>query len=207
MRKGKVKKFAAALCAVAMTLGLSAHARAYSDVPEKAWYYTAVQHVTQKAWMTGVTADRFAPGDTVTRATVITVLWRLEGAPAAAQVVPFADLPEKHWAYAAAAWAREAGIATGYSGGNFGPGDSVTREQLATFLYRYDVYKGREIAEGVIDLYDDASYISSWALQSVKHALGSGLMTGTGKGLSPLGLASRAELATILVRLTTTVQG
>ncbi len=203
----KRKTFGAIFCAAALTLGLSAPALAYSDVAERAWYYSAVQSVTQKGLMTGVSADRFAPGDTVTRATVITVLWRLEGSPAAADAVPFPDLPEKNWAYAAAAWAREAGIATGYSSGKFGPTDSVTREQLATFLYRYDVYKGKQIAQGITDLYDDAIYISPWALQSMKHALGSGLMTGTSNGLSPLGLATRAELAAILVRLTTTVQG
>lgn len=194
-------------CAAALALGLAVSAGAYSDVAERAWYYADVQAVTALGLMNGVTKDRFAPGDTVTRATAITVLWRLEGSPTAASDAAFPDLPEGHWATAAAAWAKEAGIATGYSGGKFGPGDSVTREQLATFLYRYDSYKGKEIAEGVTDLYDDAPYISPWALQSVKHALGSGLMTGTSKGLSPLGLASRAELAAILVRLTTTVQG
>lgn len=203
----KRKSLAVLFCSAALTLGLAASAGAYSDVAERAWYYADVQAVTALGLMNGVTKDRFAPNDTVTRATAITVLWRLEGSPAAAPGTAFPDLPEANWAAAAAAWAKEAGIAAGYSGGNFGPGDSVTREQLATFLYRYDSYKGKEIAEGVTDLYDDAIYISPWALQSVKHALGSGLMTGTNKGLSPLGLASRAELAAILVRLTTTVQG
>ena len=198
----------ALLCAAILTLGLASPTLAYSDVGERAWYYDEVQQVTTLGLMQGVSSDRFALGDTVTRATAITVLWRLEGSPAAKEEgQAFSDLPESHWAYRAGAWAKEQGIATGYAGGRFDPGGSVTREQLAAFLFRYDKMKGKEITEGVVEQYDDAKYISPWALESVKHALGSGLMTGAGKDLSPLGLATRAQLAAILVRLTTPVQG
>ncbi len=204
----KKKRFRSALCAAALILGLSAPALAYSDVAEGRWYSANIQKVTAMGLMTGVSADRFAPAATVTRGTAITVLWRLEGSPAPKTAVSFPDLSEGNWAYAAAAWAKEMGIASGYSGGNFGSGDSVTREQLATFLYRYALYKKSEIARGVTDLYQDAPFISRWALTGMQHALGSGLMTGTSAStLSPLGLATRAELASILVRLTTPVEG
>lgn len=196
-----------ALCAVLLALGLSATTLGYSDVAQETWYYETIQAVTEQGLMQGVTSERFAPEGYVTRATVITTLWRLEGSPDVTVSSVFPDVPGKHWAYTAAAWAKGAGIATGYSDGVFGPEDHVTREQLAVFLYRYAIYKGEPIAEGVVTLYADAQFIHAWALGGVKHALGTGLMTGTSSGLSPLGLATRAELAAILVRLTTPVHG
>lgn len=201
------KRLPALLCSLALTASLAAPALAYTDVAEGAWYREDIQAVTDQGLMTGVTADRFDPEGTVTRATVITVLWRLEGSPDVTVASLFSDIPERSWAYTAAAWAKAVGVAAGYSDGTFGPGDSVTREQLAVFLYRYAVYKGQPVAQGVVDLYDDASYIHSWALTGMKHALGAGLMTGNGKSLSPLGLASRAQLAAVLVNLLSPAQG
>lgn len=201
------KKLTSCLCAAALAVSLSVPALGYSDVAEADWFYKDIQAATDQGLMGGDAHNMFTPGGLVTRATVLTVLWRLEGSPVTKTAVPFTDIPEKNWAYAPAAWAKEVGIAAGYSGGDFGPGDVVTREQLAVFLYRYAQFKGDDIAEGVVDLYPDAQYINDWALPGMKHALGAGLMKGTSKGLSPLGFATRAELATILVRLTTPVQG
>lgn len=205
------RKLLSLLCAAALVAGLSAPALAagagFTDVAASDWFYDDIIAVAEKDLMKGVTATKFDPQGTVTRGTVLTVLWRLEGSPETTVSAVFPDVPAKHWAYTAAAWAKGAGIATGYSNGTFGPGDSVTREQLAVFLWRYAVHKGDPIAEGVIDLYPDGSYINSWAVTGMKHALGAGLMTGTSVGLSPLGIATRSELATILVRLTTPVKG
>ena len=203
----KVKKrLCSGLCAAVLLAGLSVPALAYADVDEKHWAYDEIQTVTGLELMTGAPGGSFQPEGYVTRATVLTVLWRLEGSPAA-EGGAFPDIPEKHWAHAAAVWAKSAGIATGYSDGTFAPNDDVTREQLAVFLHRYAVYKGEDIAEGVVENYPDAQYIHGWALAGMKHALGAGLMTGTSVGLSPLGCATRAELATILVRLNTPVKG
>lgn len=201
------KKLLALLCSAALAAALAVPALGYTDVAEGAWYREEVQTATDQGLMTGVTADRFDPEGTVTRATVITVLWRLEGSPDVTVESVFPDIPVNNWAYTAAAWAKAVGIAAGYSDGTFAPGDSVTREQLAVFLYRYALYKGQPIAQGVVDLYDDSLYIHSWALTGMKHALGAGLMTGSGNRLSPLGLASRAQLATVLVNLLAPAQG
>ncbi len=201
------KKLLSALCACALGVSLSVPALGYSDVPTGAWYSKDIQTVTEKGLMNGGSGDLFLPMASVNRATVITVLWRLEGSPKTETASPFPDIAAENWAYSAAAWAKEVGIATGYTGGTFHPNDVVTREQLAVFLYRYAQYKKGDIASGVVELYPDAKYISPWALSGMKHALGAGLMTGTSVGLSPLGYATRAELATILVRLTTPVQG
>lgn len=201
------RRLPALLCSFALTISLAAPALAYTDVAEGAWYNKDVQTVTDRGLMTGVATDRFYPEGTVTRATVITVLWRLEGSPDVTVNSLFSDIPGSNWAYTAAAWAKAVGIAAGYSDGTFGPEDSVTREQLAVFLYRYALYKGQPIAAGVVDLYGDSRYIHSWALTGVKHALGAGLMTGDGKNLSPLGLASRAQLATVLINLLSPAQG
>ncbi len=203
----RCRKLLALLCSAALAAGLSVPALSYSDVAERVWYADDVRTATDQGLMKGVTADRFDPEGTVTRATVLTVLWRLEGSPDVTVERVFPDVPADNWAYTAAAWAKATGIAAGYGDGTLGPGDSVTREQLAMFLYRYARHQGQPIAQGVVDLYDDAAYISAWALPGVKHALGAGLMTGSGGHLSPLGLASRAQLATVLVHLLSPAQG
>ena len=200
------KKFLSGFCAAALVLGLSVPALAYADVPEKHWAYEEIQTVTEKGLMNGAPNGTFQPDNYVTRATIIATLWRLKESPKVTGEA-FPDISEKYWAYPAIVWAKSVGIATGYTNGSFGPEDTVTREQLAVFLYRYALAEKMPIAEGVVDLYSDAQYISPWALTGMKHALGSGLMTGTNKGLSPLGYATRAEMATILIRLTTPVKG
>lgn len=205
------KRLLSALCAAALALSLGAPARAaapgYSDVKEGDWFYEAVGTVAERGLMTGAPDGTFRPEANVTRATVVTVLWRLAGSPEVENEA-FPDVPEGSWASGAVAWARLAGIAAGYSGGGFGPNDPVTREQLAVFLYRYALDQSAPVAEGVVDLYSDAGYISPWALTGMKHALGAGLMTGTTvETLSPLGYATRGELAEILVRLMTPAQG
>lgn len=204
------RKLLAFLCAAALTLGLAGTALAadFTDVRPGAWYYDDVQAVSEQGLMNGTTATTFSPDAYVTRATVLAVLYRLEGSPAPKEAASFPDVPEKAWYSSAAAWAKETGISTGYGNGNLGPNDTVTREQLAMFLYRYAQFKNGVIAEGVLDLYPDGDKVSKWAVPGMKHALGLGLMTGNGKGdLSPLGLASRAELAVILKRLMTPAAG
>ena len=115
---------------------------------------------------------------------------------------------EGSWCDKAARWAKEVRIADGYDDGRLGAGDQVTREQLALFLSRYTYYKGGALAEGVLSLYPDGDKVSKWAVDGMKHAVGAGLITGTSQNtLSPLGYATRAELAVILDRLMTPAQG
>lgn len=201
------KKFLSVLCAAALVLGLSVPALAYGDVPEQHWAYEDIQAVTDKGLMNGAPGGAFQPDNYVTRATLLATLWRLKDSPKVTGTA-FPDVSESYWAYGAIAWAKSVGIATGYANGSFGPEDAVTREQLSVFLHRYALAESAPIAEGVVDLYSDAQHISPWALTGMKHALGAGLMTGTNKGtLSPLGYATRAELAKILIRLITPVKG
>lgn len=198
------------ICVLALALGMTPLARAaeYSDVKAGSWYYDAVQTVSDQDLMTGTSKTTFSPDAYVTRATVLTVLWRMEGAPNAVTSSMFSDVAKKDWYYTAAVWAKNLGIAEGYKDGRLGAGDLVTREQLAVFLYRYARYKSDVIAEGRLDLYSDGDRVSKWAVPGMQHALGAGLMTGTTKDtLSPLGYTTRKELAVILQRLMTPAQG
>lgn len=203
------RKLLSLVCACSLALGLAAPVLAadFSDVKTDSWYYQDVQAVVEKGLMQGVSSTVFQPDAYVTRATVLTVLWRLEGSPEA-ETPSFTDVPADSWYAQAAGWAQAAGIAAGYNSSTLGAGDTITREQLALFLYRYAQYKGDTIASGVLDLYPDGDRVSPWALDGMKHALGAGLITGTNQNtLSPLGWATRAQLAVILERLMTPVKG
>ena len=196
---------------LALCLGLSLTANAvgqYTDVASDAWYASAVTEVSQSGTMTGTSDTTFSPDGLVTRATVVTVLWRMAGSPEVADAPTFSDVSEESWYGEAVAWAQVNGIATGYTDGTFLPDAAVTREALAVFLARYDALDGSSMAEGVLGLYSDSDAISDWAVESVQHAIGTGLMTGSSDGtLDPAGSATRAQLATILVRMATTAVG
>lgn len=196
-------------CALAMCAALASAALAadFTDVKTGSWYHDAVVKCVDMGLMQGTSSTAFSPDAAVTRATVVTTLWRLEDSPAASVAAPFPDVEEGKWYDTALAWGKGKGIATGYSDGTFGPNDKVTREQLALFLYRYAVYKGDTVASGVLDLYSDGGTVSKWAVDGMKHALGAGLIVGTDGHLNPGGIAARKELAVILVRLTTPVAG
>ena len=204
------RKLLTLVCVCGLTLSLAAGASAaeFTDVRSGAWYEKQVQAVAEKGIMTGTTATTFAPDAYVTRATVLTVLWRMEGSPEPSGIEGFPDVKEGSWCDKAARWAKEVRIADGYDDGRLGASDQVTREQLALFLSRYTYYKGGALAEGVLSLYPDGDKVSKWAVDGMKHAVGAGLITGTSQNtLSPLGYATRAELAVILDRLMTAAQG
>ncbi|MEG2118924.1 MAG: S-layer homology domain-containing protein [Pseudoflavonifractor sp.] len=205
MKKGL--RCGAWFCALALTFSLAAGA-AYTDLDPKAWYYGAVQKSIDSGLMMGTDTTHFSPMAPVSRATVLTVLWRLEGSPAAVADPGFTDVADGAWYYAPAAWAKEAGIAAGYKDGSFAPEGNVTREQLAVFLCRYAEYQRQPPAKGVLEVYPDAAAVSGWAADGMRHALGMGLITGNGRGeLDPAGVATRAALAVIVGRLTVTAQG
>lgn len=206
--KHKLATLSLALCLCAgLTLTASATTQ-YSDVATDAWYASAVEEVSQEGTMTGTTDTTFSPDGLVTRGTVVTVLWRLSGAPEATDAPTFSDVSEDSWYGEAVAWAQTNGITTGYADGTFLPDAPVTREMLAVFLARYDVLNGDALAEGVLGLYSDSDSVSEWAEEGMRHALGTGLITGTNSGtLDPTGSATRAQLAVILSRMSTDVMG
>ena len=117
-------------------------------------------------------------------------------------LTPIGDVAAGDWYYEAIAWADGADIVSGYGGGSFGPGDSITREQLAAILYRYAAAKGVSVAEHTdLTVYDDYDDISPYALDALSWACAEGLMTGrTGSTIDPQGTATRAEAAAIFMR-------
>lgn len=183
----------------------------YEDIPDYEWYVEYVEEVTGRGWMTGVDETHFSPDSPVTRAAVITVLWRMEEKPMPEDPASFTDIdPEdpEMWYDEAAAWAKEAGVASGYEDGAFRGSRPVTREELASFLFKYAQYKGQPAAEGALGLFKDADEISDWAEDAIRHVVGMGLIQGNDAGyLHPQSTAKRVELAAILVRMDTPAAG
>ena len=152
--------------------------------------------------MNGTSATHFSPDSATTRAMVVTVLYRIEGQPAADWANPFWDVPASAWFHDAVTWAWENDITGGVSSTHFGAGNAVTREQLAAFLYRYAQDQGYDTsARADLSGYSDAGLVSSYATEALSWANATGLITGTtGTTLSPQGSATRAQVATILSR-------
>lgn len=202
------RRFAALTCALTLCAGLALPAAAaeFTDVAPGSWYESAVNEVVELGWMTGVSPTLFSPDATVTRSTVAVVLWRLEGAPRPAVTGHFPDVPADSWYALAADWASEAGIVKGTDQGTFSDG-TVTRQELAVMLSRYDAYQGVALAEGALNLYSDAGDVASWAEEGMAHAVGMGLLEGADGKLSPEGTTTRAQLAVILQRMNTKAMG
>ena len=174
----------------------------FTDVLEGAWYYDAVKYVKEKGLFNGTSATTFSPNRTMTRAMLVTVLHRLDGTAANASGVSFSDVPAGQYYTNAVAWAASNGIVSGYSKTVFGPDNSITREQLAAVLYRYTKSKGYDMSKTAdLSVYTDAGTVSGFASDAMSWAVGNGLINGTSATiLSPKGTATRAQVATILMR-------
>ena len=177
----------------------------FVDVPEDAWYYDAVQYVNENGLMAGTSANTFAPDLTTTRGMIVTILYRLEGSPNIENEIwgyPFKDVDANAYYATAVYWARMNGIVAGYSDELFGPNDTITREQMATILYRYAQYKGYDTtAKADLSNYTDAAQVGSWAAEAIRWANAEGLVNGTSATtLTPKGSATRSQVAVILTR-------
>lgn len=175
----------------------------FVDVQESDWYYNAVAYVYGNQLFAGIDEANFAPDTPMSRAMLVTVLWRLEGQKDVNAEQIFSDvLPGAYYAKAVS-WANSQEIVQGYGDGTFGPLDNITREQMARILYKYAQYKGYDTsAAASLEIFHDASRVSPWALDAVKWAADSQIMSGKGSGLlDPSGSATRAEAASILMRL------
>lgn len=172
------------------------------DVPQSHWAHDEVTYVYENDLMNGTSSTHFSPDARTTRAQVVTVLYRLAGQPAADWANPFWDVPASAWFHDAVTWAWENDITGGVSSTHFGAGNAVTREQLATFLYRYAQDQGYDTsARADLSGYSDAGLVSSYATEALSWANATGLITGTtATTLSPKGSATRAQVATILSR-------
>ena len=170
----------------------------FGDVKTGDWYYDAVTYVVTKGLFEGVSANSFAPDSTMTRAMVVTVLYRLEKAQWAGSTSAFSDVKVSDWYAPMVSWAASRGLIEG-SGGTFAPNGSVTRQQLATILYRYE--NASHSGSG-LSSYVDAAEVSDWARPAMGWAVEQGILKGRDGGkLAPNGVATRAEVATIFQRM------
>lgn len=175
----------------------------FSDVSKNDWFYDAVQDAVDMGLMAGVSADRFDPNGTVTRAMVAQILYAREGKPAVSGAAAISDVPANAWFHDAMQWAKAQGVIAGYPDGRMEPNAPVTREQLAVILHSYAQKKGMDVSK-TADLagYADAANMSVWAKDAMSWAVGSGLISGrSASTLAPAGSATRAECAVIFTQM------
>lgn len=174
----------------------------FADVDQSMWYHEAIDFVIEKGLFMGTSETTFEPNIPMNRAMLVTVLWRLEGNPAVSSASSFEDVASNAWYANAVAWASANKIVSGYGSGLFGPNDNITREQMAAILYRYAEYKGHDVtASDNLSAFADAGEVSTWALPGLKWAVAKGLIMGVTRTiLEPRGTATRAQVATVLMR-------
>ena len=178
----------------------------YTDVTGH-WAEEAITFVYEKGLMTGTREDAFSPETELSRAMLVTILYRMEGEPAVAADNTFSDVKAGTWYTNAVIWAAEKGIVNGVGQDRFAPDQDITREQMAAMLLRYSDYKDYDTtAQNDLAHYTDGDQISTWALEALQWANGEGLITGrTADQLVPQGDTTRAETATILMRYLETI--
>ena len=170
----------------------------YSDTDRNAWYHDGVHYCLETGLMVGINKHTFAPDAATSRGMIVTILWRLEGSPVAEGTTGYGDVAPGAWYEQAVRWADSTGAANGYGNGSFGPGDPITREQLALMLWRY---AGSPDAHGSLSSFADGAQTSGWAQTAMLWAVDQGLIAGVGDDrLDPQGQATRAEAAAILMR-------
>ena len=152
--------------------------------------------------MKGESETAFAPELATSRAMIATILYRLAGSPAVDGEASYTDIADGAWYADAIRWAEVNNVVSGYADGSFGPNDNITREQLASILYRYAAANGQSMnASADLSRFADADSVGEWARTALEWANAEGLITGkTGNVIDAKGNATRAEVATILMR-------
>lgn len=176
----------------------------FSDVKSGNWFYDAVKYAYAQGLMTGTSATTFAPNETMNRAMIVTVLYRLEKSPSVTGASKFTDVPAGQWYSDAVAWAAANKIVNGYDETTFGPMNAVTREQMAAILFRYEQVKGLEnvTLEENLNRFPDQNKISAYAIPALQWAVGQKIINGNADGtLDPTGTATRAQVAQIFTNL------
>ena len=173
----------------------------FTDLEKGAWYYESVSYAIETGLMNGVGEHEFAPDDTLTRAMLVTILYRQAGEPTVAKRAAFADVAEKSWYADAVAWAVERGITYGMGDNLFAPDEPVTREQMVTFLWRF---AGKPESAQTLADFPDADKVPDYAKAAFAWAVEKGIVNGNpidGKVcLDPSGTATRAQIAAIFAR-------
>ena len=183
-------------------VGYDSWVNPFADVKASDWFYEAVKYAVQEELFAGTSATAFSPNTPMTRAMLVTVLHRLDGKPSASGTGNFSDVAGGQWYTDAVIWANTSDIVSGYGNGKFGTNDAITREQMAAILYRYAEHKGYGVAKTAeLAKFTDAVSVSSWASDAMKWAVANGLISGmTDTTLAPAGTATRAQVASILMR-------
>ncbi|MBP3413542.1 MAG: S-layer homology domain-containing protein [Oscillospiraceae bacterium] len=177
----------------------------FADLNRNSWYHDGVHFCIEKGLMNGMGNGAFMPNKELSRAMVVTILYRIEGSPEVNATSPFEDVKPGVWYHDAITWAASNGIANGVSATRFAPDRSVTREQTAAFLYRYAERIGRDISPRAdLAIFPDASQVSGYAKEYISWAVATGLITGVGRNgvayLMPIGTTTRAQYSTIVYR-------
>ena len=178
----------------------------FLDVSRTDWFYYDVRYVCENGLMNGTSRNRFSPYGTATRGMLVTILYRMENEPRCFGSAAFSDVKPGAYYEKAVVWASQNNIVSGYTDGTFRPDAPVTREQLASILYRYTLYRGQDVsAAGTTSFtgYGDAQTVSNYALPAMRWACGMGILQGANGKLNPSGLATRAQLAAMLHRYLT----
>ncbi len=213
MKFTKIIKTAVASILVASTVAASGFyttaADSYTDVSEGSWYYDEVMYTKDNNLMVGFDDGSFKPLENMTRAQLVTVLYRLAGEPKVKTYNPFKDVTESNWFYDEVMWAYANSIVTGVTKNEFVPGANITREQLAVIFKRYSdsIQNGGSVTPADITSYPDYTDVSAYAKEGLAWAVGAGLVNGIKDGdvttLSPKSSATRAQVATIIKRFVT----
>lgn len=174
----------------------------FADVAADAWYADAVQYVYENGMMSGTSETTFSPDLTTTRGMIVTILYRLENEPTVTGTTAFTDVAADQYYANAVAWAAQNGIVSGIDATTFAPNNAITREQMAAILYRYAQFKGYDVSvKADLSVYTDAAQVSTYATDAMAWANGVQLITGISQTtLTPAGNATRAQVATILMR-------
>lgn len=174
----------------------------FSDVDTTQWYHDSIDYALVHGLFNGMSATEFWPDGTMTRAMLVTVLYRLSGSPAIVAGNDFTDVSSADWYATAVTWAKVIGVVDGMGDGTFRPEDDVTREQTAVILYRYAKYRKLNVGKSdAIEGFTDADAVNDWAQSEMSWAIRVGLINGMGNGtLDPQGNTTRAQVATLLMR-------
>ena len=181
---------------------VSAEKTVFSDVEDGRWSASSIENAVKKGYMKGVGNGRFDPEGSLTRAMVATVLWRREGSPAPTAPSGFDDVPAGEWYTDSVAWAKVSGVVKGLTETTFGPDELITREQLATMLFRFSSGAPVSVPERAdLTPFSDDEKVSDWADEPLEWAVEAGLLKGTdGNRLDPEGFATREQFAAIIER-------
>ena len=182
--------------------GVSCPAAKFTDLDLKEWYHDGIHYCAARGLINGTSDTEFEPNATISRAEIVTMLWRLEGKPYVNYYMQFKDVPAEEYYTEAVRWAASEKIFDGYDTYSFGPEDEITREQLAAIIYRYVKTKGESLpgSEQSQLPFGDAADISDWANEAVRWCYMKKIVGGADGSILPQGTATRAEAAVMMQR-------